>query len=706
MAPGQRMLFAAGSTCKKGTLIVGKSGTEDHPLVFATDPSNREVGDATTQATIDGGTGAAVSDAIKIVNQSYVTVEDLRLTNSTPKDAPADEAHAVRAIAKQSESNSGDVVMAGITLNQLTIENIGCTSDDVQSCWKKPVGGDSRGRYNAAVVIEGWKGTNPGGAATGSVRLRNIAVKDSTFTNIAGQGVRTWNEWNSDGTSMNRTTGFTLERNTFDFATASAWGVAGTDGAKIVKNTMRRFSMDPTVTSAGGSLHYTNNTLIERNFMAEGASYPYTRCLDAWGGNKKYGCNPDGQAIDIGVGVQNTIVQHNVSTDNGRGFLMLCAPAGPTGSGVLNKAAHTIIRYNISKNDHLYGIRQTCGQGQADTHIYGNTFYTRFPATSGRDLSTADTTFAVFANVDVEAPDNTFEDSTKLCGGSVERPTTTCDRPDRASWNAQPTYPQDQMMYNNLIVNESPSAKVRTMLRSNNTTYCPKEGPDKDIPCFSQRGYQSGGNVFQGDVTDYAFATAAPGLEGSTGVAVDGTQVTGPAGLRNPDTALTPGSGPDFDLAAPGFTLIAEALAAGHSTPVPTNNLPTVGTRNPDANPLPGLWSEITAPNTISAADFYGSTVPITPPAPGADTAPLTVSSPNRGSTVPAGYVTFTGQGTPGGAIEIKGAVRVVATTHVDADGSWSAMSTFTLDGDYDLTVTQSARGIDTHTTVPFRARS
>lgn len=229
---------------------------------------------------------------------------------------------------------------------------------------------------------------------------------------------------------------------------------------------------------------------------------------------------------------------------------------------------------------------------------------------------------------------------------------------------------------------------------------------DKNIPCFSQRGYQSDGNVFQGDVTDYAFATAAPGLEGSTGVDVHGAGVTGSAGLRNPDTALNPGSAPDFNLAAPGFTLVADAAAAGRSTAVPIKNLPTVGTRSPDANPLPGLWSEITAPRAISAADFYGSTVPTMPRAPGADTAPLAVSSPNRGSTLPAGYVTFTGHGRPGAATEIKGAVRVVATTLVDEDGSWDATSNFTLDGDYNLTVRQTAGGIDTETTVPFRAHS
>lgn len=553
MPAGGRMYFAAGSACH-GVLDVRASGTAGAPLVFASDPAGRAAGGS--QAVLDGavpGSGDLV-DTVKIVNRSFVTLTDLTLTNTTARPATGrePELHALRVVARDpGDGASTPITVQGITVDRVTVRDVGCTAADAQTCFRT-TRADVRGRSIAAVDFGAWK-TSPRQTV-----LKDITVRGSTFRNIAGIGVRTMNEWAEDGGAGTRTTGYSLVDDTFDFTTGAAWTIGATDGAVVRGNTMNRFSMAPWLTSAGGSLHYTNRTLVERNTASNGASYPYRKCLDLTSGTG--GCNVDGQAFDLGEGAQNTIVQDNVSTDNGRGFLMFCTASGH--SGPVKKTAHTLIRGNISRNDHLYGIRQVCGEGQADTVITQNTFSTDFTKTDQR----LDRRFAVFANVDIEAPDNT------VAGG----PTWTTS----SAWNAQSRLVQDQVMTNNLVVNASPTkADVMTLLRYTGKQVC-------TAGCFTQRGYRAAGNVFQ-NVRDRTFA----GSLNASAVKLVGKSITNPSFVAPTATLRA--------TAASGFALRKGSGAISASTVVATAMRPAQG-----GVTSPVLWSAIATP---SGTDLFGT---------------------------------------------------------------------------------------------------
>jgi len=553
MAPGGRMYFAAGTTCR-GVLDVRASGTASAPLVFATDPAGRAAGGQ--RAVLDGavpGSGDLV-DTMKIVNQSFVTVTDLTLTNSTPRptNGQEPELHALRVVARDpGDGGTTPITVQGITLSGVTVQDVGCSSADASTCFRT-TRSDVRGRSIAAVDFGAWK------SSARATALRDISVRGSTFRNIAGTAIRTMNEWSEDGGTGTRTTGYSLLDNTFDFTTGAAWTIGATDRAVVRGNTMNRFSMGPWLTSAGGSLHYTSRTLIERNTASNGASYPYTKCLDLTSGTG--GCNVDGQAFDLGEGVQNTIVQDNVSTDNGRGFLMFCTASGA--NGPTKKTAHTLIRGNISRNDHLYGIRQVCGEGQADTVITQNTFSTDFTRTDPK----LDRRFAVFANVDIEAPDNAAP------GG----PTWTT----ASAWNAQSRLTQDQIMTNNLVVNASPTkADVMTLLRYTGKQIC-------TTGCFTQRGYQAAGNVFQ-NVRDRTFA----GSLNASAVKLVKQTITNTA-FVSPTSSLRATT-------VSGFALRKGSGAIGRSTTTTTGLRPAQG-----GVATPALWPAIATP---TGTDLFGT---------------------------------------------------------------------------------------------------
>lgn len=104
-----------------------------------------------------------------------------------------------------------------------------------------------------------------------------------------------------------------------------------------------------------------------------------------------------------------------------------------------------------------------------------------------------------------------------------------------------------------------------------------------------------------------------------------------------------------------------------------------------------------TAPDkTVSSAPIRFTVAPAT-------IEPPVVETPGADGSVAGPRPTFTGTGQPGARIEIRGTVRVVATTEVEKDGRWSASSDLDLArGVYLLTVKQNAAGALSE--VPLRA--
>lgn len=143
----------------------------------------------------------------------------------------------------------------------------------------------------------------------------------------------------------------------------------------------------------------TNHTLIEHNVVFEtgrssyaeatGPKNPtgYSNAASAaiWNVladdttmqfNEVYRClaGLDGEAFDIDMGTNGTLVQYNYSHDNLGGFLLLCESAGPAD---INNA---VVRFNISQSDGLTKGVFHVGQpgfppGPDKTEIFNNTIY-------------------------------------------------------------------------------------------------------------------------------------------------------------------------------------------------------------------------------------------------------------------------------------------------------------------------------------------
>jgi hypothetical protein len=84
--------------------------------------------------------------------------------------------------------------------------------------------------------------------------------------------------------------------------------------------------------------------------------------------------------------------------------------------------------------------------------------------------------------------------------------------------------------------------------------------------------------------------------------------------------------------------------------------------------------------------------------------APVTITSPAQQGFASDPYPTFSGKGEPGATIQVKGnSGKVIASTTVKADGTWSAQSTVLLiPGHYLGTVTQDAGGTVSNATFDY----
>ena len=79
----------------------------------------------------------------------------------------------------------------------------------------------------------------------------------------------------------------------------------------------------------------------------------------------------DGQAFDSDYKCENTTIQYNYSHDNDGGFVLVCGPDIKLSNiGTLN----TVIRYNVSQNDHARTFHIS-GESCINTQIYNNIIY-------------------------------------------------------------------------------------------------------------------------------------------------------------------------------------------------------------------------------------------------------------------------------------------------------------------------------------------
>jgi hypothetical protein len=127
----------------------------------------------------------------------------------------------------------------------------------------------------------------------------------------------------------------------------------------------------------------TDGALVEYNVVSNASqrSQDYNVGIWPWSAdntvvqfNEVYGTRGqhDAEGFDSDWNSRNTVIQYNYSHDNEGGFLLICNE-GSQSPEVSAGNTGTIVRYNISQNDHHRGIKLS--GPVKNTLIYNNTIY-------------------------------------------------------------------------------------------------------------------------------------------------------------------------------------------------------------------------------------------------------------------------------------------------------------------------------------------
>jgi hypothetical protein len=311
-SPGDRILFKSGGAWS-GQLWPKGSGSAEYPIVI-----DKYGGDA---KPVINGSGLA-EDTILLKNQEYWEIRNLEITNT---GAAPGARRGVNLVAE----NFGE--LHHLYLQNLTIHDVnGVDSDKVNGGIHYHAIGDQKPSRFVDLRIEGNHISHVDrsgifGWSTHWVRSRwypslRVVIRNNVLDDIGGDGI------------VN----------------------VATDGALVEYNVVRRANQRSEGYNVGIWPWSADNTVVQFNEVSG------TR------GQR------DGEGFDSDWNSRNTIIQYNYSHDNDGGFLLICndgsqdpkVSAGNTG---------TIVRYNISQNDHHRGIN--IAGPVRDTLIYNNTIY-------------------------------------------------------------------------------------------------------------------------------------------------------------------------------------------------------------------------------------------------------------------------------------------------------------------------------------------
>jgi hypothetical protein len=309
--PGDRILLKSGSVWT-GQLWPKGSGIEGHPIVI-----DKYGGDA--KPIING---AGQEDAVLLKNQEYWEIHHLEITNT---GATPGTRRGVNLVAE----NSGD-------LHHLYLENL--TIHDVSGSDKEKVNGginyhaigDSRPSRFVDLRIEGnriWHVDRSGifGWSTHWVRSKwypslSVVIRHNVLDDIGGDGIVP----------------------------------VATDGALVEYNVVSRANQRSEGYNVGIWPWSADNTVVQFNEVY------------ATHGQR------DAEGFDSDWNSRNTIIQYNYSHDNDGGFLLICNEGSQNPRDSVGNTG-TIVRYNISQNDHHRGIKLS--GPVKNTLVYNNTIY-------------------------------------------------------------------------------------------------------------------------------------------------------------------------------------------------------------------------------------------------------------------------------------------------------------------------------------------
>ena len=310
--PGDRILFVSGCVWT-GQLWPKGSGTAEHPIVI-----DKYGGDV---LPVINGAGLA-EDAVLLKNQEYWEVRNLAITNtgSTP---------GVRRGANLIAENSGD-------LHHLYLEGLNI----------RDVNGSEKDKANGGISYHAIGDVKPS-------RFVDLRIEGNTISHVDRSGIFGWStHWQRS--KWYPSLGVVIRNNVLDDIGGDGIVNVATDGALVEHNVVSRASQRSQDYNVGIWPWSADNTVIQYN--------------EVYGTRGQH----DAEGFDSDWNSRNTIIQYNYSHDNDGGFLLICNEGSQSPRDSAGNVG-TIVRYNVSQNDHHRGIKLS--GPVKNTLIYNNTIY-------------------------------------------------------------------------------------------------------------------------------------------------------------------------------------------------------------------------------------------------------------------------------------------------------------------------------------------
>jgi hypothetical protein len=310
--PGDKILFKSGSTWT-GQVAPKGAGTLAHPIVIGKY-------DGDTKPIINGA--GTVEDALLLKNQEYWEVQDLEITNTG-------KGPGVRRGVQVVAENFGE--MHHIYLRSLAIHDVNGTDKD---------------KVNGGIDYSAIGDTKPS-------RFVDLRIEDNHIYHVDRSGIFGWStHWVRS--KWYPSLGVIVRGNILDDIGGDGIVVVATDGALVEYNIVANANQRSEGYNAGIWPWSADNTVVEFNEV--------------------YGTRGqrDGEGFDSDWNSRNTIVQYNYSHENDGGFLLICNDGSQNPAESAGNTG-TVVRYNISQNDHHRGIN--ISGPVMNTLIYNNTIY-------------------------------------------------------------------------------------------------------------------------------------------------------------------------------------------------------------------------------------------------------------------------------------------------------------------------------------------
>lgn len=311
-APGDRILFKSGGEWM-GQLCPKGSGRAGQPIVIG-----RYGGTARPRIKAAG----LAEDAVQLKNQEYWEINDLEVTNwGTTRGVR----RGVNLIAE----NSGD-------LHHIYIRNL-----DIHD-----INGIDSDKANGGIMYHCLGDSKPSRFV--DLRIENNRIHQVDRSGIFGSSTH-WmrSKWHPS-------LGVIIRRNFLDDIGADGIVPVATDGALVEYNVVANANQRSEAYNDGIWPWSADNTVIQFNEV--------------------YGMKGlhDGMGFDADWNSRHTLIQYNYSHDNEGGFLLICNEGSQKAEDSAGNVG-TIIRYNISQNDHHRSIN--IAGPVNNTMIYNNTIY-------------------------------------------------------------------------------------------------------------------------------------------------------------------------------------------------------------------------------------------------------------------------------------------------------------------------------------------